>query len=536
VRWKNELSFVSFVPSYLGLGGILALSRSATLYGLEVPAPGLNLDLKPALTSGVRTDHTVQPAVTNKGESDFSFDAKYGVTKSLTADFTYNTDFAQVEDDQQQVNLTRFNLFFPEKREFFLEGQGIFAFAGNGANAQGATTTTTPFLFFSRRIGLNNGKPVPIVAGGRMTGKQSRYSIGVLNIESDDDAGTASRPTNFTVLRLKRDLHLRSSIGALYTRRSVATLGPGAGETFGVDAHYSLAPSWTIDAYAARTRTESLVGNDWSYQGRYDYNTDRYGADLEHTLVGRDFNPEVGFVRRTDFRRDFAQFRFSPRPAKGHWPTVQKFAYTGYFDYFTTVAGRLDTRQESGEFDINFYNSDKFTSKYTATYEFIPVPFAIATGVLVPVGGYDYQSVLTSYLLGTQHKIAGTVSYEDGTLYGGTKRTISFATGRVDLSARLAVEPAVSMNWVSLPFGSFTSHVLSAKPTLAINPRTFVSVLVQYNSALRLVSSNARLRWEYRPGSEIFVVYNDSRDTAGSAVTGLVTRAVLVKFNHLFRY
>ena len=537
VRWKNELSFVSFVPSYLGIGGILSLSRSGTLYGLEVPPLGLNLDLKPSVIGGVRTDRTVQPAVTNKRQTDFSFDAKYGVTKSLTADFTYNTDFAQVEDDQQQVNLTRFNLFFPEKRDFFLEGQGIFTFAGISNNAGfAAGNNNTPIPFFSRRIGLDNGRPVPIIAGGRMTGRAGRYSIGLLNIESDEDAVTAVRATNFSVIRLKRDLHRRSSIGTLYTRRSLATRDPGAGETFGVDAHYSLSPSWTADAYAARTRTEGLLGNDWSYQGRYNYNTDRYGGDLEHTVVGRDFNPEVGFVRRTDFRRSFAQFRFSPRPAKGHWQSVQKFTYTGGFDYFTNVAGRLDTRQSYGQFDINFYNSDKVTTKYTGTYEFIPRPFAIASGVSVPVGGYDYRSVLTSYLMGSQHKISGNVSYEHGTLYGGTKRTIGYSMGRIELSYRFAVEPSVSLNWVNLPFGVFTSNGISVRPTFMVNPRMFISALVQYNSATRVVSTNARLRWEYQPGSEIFLVYTDSRDTRASGFPELATRAVLVKFNHLFRY
>lgn len=535
VRWKNETSWISFIPSFFGFQGIFYVSRGATLYGLEVPPPGLNLDLKPSVVGGIRTDRAATPAVTNQRQTEFSFDAKYGVTKSLTADFTYNTDFAQVEDDQQQVNLTRFNLFFPEKRDFFLEGQGIFAFAGNGSNVFGANATTTPFLFFSRRIGLSNGRPVPIVGGGRLTGRSGRYSIGLLNVESDDDALTASRATNFTVIRLKRDLHRRSAVGAIYTRRSLATLGPGAGETFGVDARYSLSPSWGVDTYAAQTRTEGLKGNDWSYQGRFDYNADRYGGDLEHTVVGSNFNPEVGFVRRTDFRRSFASFRFSPRPARRHWQAVRTFSYIGSFDYFTTVAGRLDTRAASAEFDINFQNSDRISTKYVRTFEFIPRPFAIASGVSVPVGGYDYQSVLTSYFIGNQRKISGTASYEHGTLYGGTKRTVGYF-GRVELAAQFALEPSLSVNWVNLPFGVFRSDVLSTRSTFTFNPRMFISALIQYNSASRLFNTNARLRWEYQPGSEIFVVYTDSRDTRASGFPELATRALLFKFNHLFRY
>jgi len=216
VRWKNEWSYLTRVPAYIGQRGLFATSLAATLEGLEPPPAALNLEIKPYGISGARTDRAARPP--NKIDNfdrDWGVDAKYGITKSLTADFTYNTDFAQVEDDTQQVNLTRFNLFFPEKREFFLEGQGIFAFGGS----TGSTNSNTPVLFFSRSIGLNNGRPAPIVGGGRLTGKTGAYSIGLLNIQSDDDEASGARATNFSVVRLKRDIFRRSYAGVLYTRR-----------------------------------------------------------------------------------------------------------------------------------------------------------------------------------------------------------------------------------------------------------------------------------------------------------------------------
>src|SRR5258706_3778972 len=181
VRWKNEWSFLSAPPAYLSLRSIIATSLAATMVGLKVPESRPMMELKPYGISGLRTDLNASPSFTNKRDKDWGTDAKLGVTKGLTLDLTYNTDFAQVEDDTQQVNLTRFNLFFPERREFFLEGQGIFAFggvtqmgAGGGGGGGGSglglgvNNTNTPVMFFSRRIGLNNGPPVPIAGGGRL--------------------------------------------------------------------------------------------------------------------------------------------------------------------------------------------------------------------------------------------------------------------------------------------------------------------------------------------------------------------------------
>ena len=332
VRWKNETSFLTLVPAFLGNTGMWAVSLAATMVGLEVPASGKNLEIKPYAITGLRTDRDASPPFTNEGDGDVGFDVKYGLSKSLTLDVTYNTDFAQVEDDLQQVNLTRFNLFFPERRDFFLEGQGIFGFGGVGVSAGGggiSVTNNTPVLFFSRRIGLSNGRPVPIRGGGRVTGKAGAYSIGVLNIQSDQEIAADARPTNFSVVRVKRDLFRRSNIGVLYTRRDETQGDRGTGETFGIDALYSASRSVNFNGYVARTRTPAVRSDDASYLGHFDYNTDRYGAQLEHLYVGGGFNPEVGFLRRTDFTRQYAEARFSPRPARTHMKAVRRFVYHG---------------------------------------------------------------------------------------------------------------------------------------------------------------------------------------------------------------
>ena len=332
VRWKNETSYLTRVPAFLALRGLLASSLAATMVGLELPPSGRNIEVKPYAIATVGSDHIATPSGIYTGDGEFGVDVKYGLTKGMTLDLTYNTDFAQVEDDLQQVNLTRFNLFFPERRDFFLEGQGIFMFAGiSSIGGEGGASNNTPVMFFSRRIGLENNRPVPIVGGARVTGRVGAYSIGVLNLQAGEDAAAAARPTNFTVLRIKRDISGRSNIGAIYTRRAETDgdAGPGAGETFGVDALYSASRSLNVNAYLARTRKPGVRGNDASGLLRLDYNTDRYGAQLEHLSVGANFNPEVGFLRRSDFRREFAMARFSPRPARTHMTAFRQFSYQG---------------------------------------------------------------------------------------------------------------------------------------------------------------------------------------------------------------
>ena len=537
VIWKNEFTFLAPVPAFLAGNGIYAASLNATMVGLEAPASGRNLEIKPYAISGLRTDHNAKPVFANQGDGDVGVDVKYGLTKSLTLDVTYNTDFAQVEDDVQQVNLTRFNLFFPERRDFFVEGGGIFAFGGVLTGAQGASSVgDTPVLFFSRRIGLSNGQLVPIVGGGRMTGKVGDYSIGVLNIQSRDEPAATARPTNFSVVRVKRDLFGRSNVGALYTRRDETSGGAGVGETFGVDALYSASRSLNVNAYIARTRTPGGQRHDSSHFGRFDYTADRYGLQLEHLSVGANFNPQIGFLRRTDFRRESALVRFSPRPARTHMKAVRRFVYQGNIEYLENGAGRVDMRETEGLFQLEFLNTDILAVNHARTFEFIPRPFAIASDVTVAVGGYDYQSSRVSYSLGQQRSFSGTLSYQQGSLYGGTKRTVGLSGGRLELSSQLAVEPITSINWVRLPWGDFTSAVVSGRITYALSPRMFVSALVQDNSSTKTLALNARLRWEYHPGSELFVVYSDGRDTAPKGLPELMNRAFIVKINRLFRF
>ncbi|MGQ0734343.1 MAG: DUF5916 domain-containing protein [Acidobacteriota bacterium] len=532
-RWKNELSLLRRIPAGRGMQSVMQASLAATVVGIEAPAGGRNLEIKPYAISELTTNAAATPPVSNALSANAGLDVKYGLTENLTADFTYNTDFAQVEADEQQVNLTRFSLFFPEKREFFLENQGTFSFGGVPTTGMQAGTTEAPVLFYSRRIGLDRGLAVPIEAGGRVTGRAGRYSIGVLNIQTGRADASGSPPTNFSVVRLKRDLLRRSSVGLLATARSDMPGGPGLNLAYGLDGTFGFFNDLAINTYWARTRTEGLDGDDTSHRVQLDYAGDRYGVQVEHLAVGDHFNPEVGFLRRDDMRRTFGQLRFSPRLVQHQ--SIRKLSWMGSLAYVENGAGHLETRQQSGEFAVEFQNSDRFNLTYTANYEVLPRPFPIARDVTLPVGAYRFDILQAGFSLGQHRTLSGNLVAEVGSFYDGRKTSVSFSRGRLNVTPAFSMEPSYSVNWVDVLAGAFTSHLVGSRLTYTRTPLMFVSALVQYSSASNTVAANVRLRWEYRPGSEVFVVYNEERDTGVSGFPVTANRSFIIKINRLFR-
>ena len=542
IRRKNEWVHLTPLPTVMGGSqGFFRISAAATLVGLELPPASRNIELKPYGIARSTTDRVVSPAVNNKGEGDIGIDAKYGITANLTADFTYNTDFAQVEVDEQQVNLTRFSLQLPEKREFFLEGRGIFSFAtfpttGSGGGGGGASTSSTPLLFYSRRIGLNSGRVVPIQAGGRVTGKVGKFSLGLLNIETDDAAVSTTPKTNFSVVRVKRDVLRRSAIGVMLTNRSESTARPGrSNQGYGLDGTFNFFNDLTAGGYYARTHIDGVDGDDESYQARVDFSPDLYGVQFERVKVGDAFNPEVGFLRRRNFERTYGELRYSPRPKriKG----VRQVTMTANVEYIEgSTSGQMESRQQSARINVERENSDQFSIEGGTNFEFLPGAFNVARGVNIAPGGYNFNDFTARYAFGQQRRASGTVSFQKGQFYDGHITALTVSGARVSVTTRLSVEPSVSLNDVSLPAGDFTTTVLRARSDYAFTPQMFMSGLVQYGSNERLFSSNLRFRWEYQPGSELFVVYTDERDTFPSGFPELRNRAFVVKVNKLLRF
>ena len=341
MKWKNEFSYLSLVPAALGTQGVSRMASAATVVGLETPAGSRNLELKPYAVAAATSTRTAG-GLDDDLDGNAGFDFKYGLTRGLILDATVRTDFAQVEEDLQQVNLTRFSVFFPEKRDFFIEGQGIFDFGGVQA---GNSPGDVPLLFFSRQIGLSQGQAVPVLGGGGSPAAPGAYSIGALDIQTDDAPEAGAVSTNFSALRLKRNVLRRSNIGMMATRRGPGLAGGvspdrDAAYSAGVDATLLFFKSINFTGYYARTRNPDAAGRTaeaTSYRGRFDYTDDRYGAAAEHMLIDAAFRPEVGFVRRPNMRRSFGQLRFSPRPRRS--AVVRKLTWQASLDYVTDARG-----------------------------------------------------------------------------------------------------------------------------------------------------------------------------------------------------
>ena len=549
VRWNNESTFLSAVPQSWGRRGMAKVSSGGTLVGIETPTRLRNFEMKPYVLGSVITNTLAQPPVDNDGNGEFGADAKWAITQSVVADFTYNTDFAQVEDDEAQVNLTRFSLFFPEKRQFFLEGQDYFNFGagnvggGGGGGGRGGGNDPAPLVFYSRRIGLSNGIAVPILGGGRLLGRGKGFQVGALQMRTEDSPLAEAAATDFTVLRLNRDVLKRSRVGVIATRRSPgATIGVDSNYAYGADAAFNFYQNVSVTGYWAKTAGASGASGasgaagteEQSYRGAYNWNADAAGLQAEHLYVGDNFNPEVGLVRRSAFRRSYGQARYSPRPKNVRG--VRKLFFEGSLDYYENTAGAVESREAQGTFRVELTSSDQVNAEFTDAFEHLDAPFTVAPGVTVPVGDYSFQQVRASWQMSASRRVSGFFSVAGGEFYGGTLREVSWR-GRAEVSSSLSVEPQFSLNHVDTPYGVGDTNVIGARATYTVTPRMFVSALLQYQSAAKTATSNVRFRWEYQPGSELFVVYSDGRDTDHIGFPPpILNRSVVVKLTKLFRF
>ena len=535
IRRLNEASYFTELPISAALGnslvaGMWRISEAGTLTNLEVPPNNFNLEIKPYGLGTVTTNRQVTPEINDDFDSEAGVDIKFGITNNLTADFTYNTDFAQVEVDERQVNLTRFNLFFPEKREFFLEGRGNFDFTQ-------PRNLDIPTMFFSRRIGLEQGQIVPIEVGGRLTGKIGDFDVGALSIGTDGSGLDGIESTQFSVLRLKRDVLSRSRVGVILTDRSESLTGIGSNSLYGVDGQFNFMTDFEISGFATKTDTDGLKGEDLSYMANFDYNGDRYGVRSGYLVVEENFNPEMGFKRRSNFKQYEGNLRFSPRITSSE--SIRRLVFqAGTESYWSASFDDLETREHELSFTTEFEEGDELEFSVTDQFEMLRVPFRIAPGVILQPGDYDFTSYEASYRWGTQRKFSGTLSLRMGDFWSGENNAISFSGGRIELSPQLSIEPSYALNKVELPEGDFRTELGRFRVTYTISPRMYFSGLVQYDSRASSFSTNFRFRWEWAPGSELFVVYSDDRDTdpfMNPSSMQLRNRGWAIKINRLFQ-
>ena len=431
--------------------------------------------------------------------------AKVGITPSLTAEFTANPDFGQAEVDSQVVNLSRFSVFFPEKRDFFLENSGIFLFGRAEANQ----------LFFTRRIGLTErGAPVPIDYGAKLTGKVGRYNIGFLQVQTRK-LGDSSTPfhvprAQFTVARVKRDIFERSSIGAMFVNRqgAISAQGTSYNRAAGIDAEFNLTDHYQIRAFLMGTATPGVRSSFLS--GRVDsrFENDLFRFITVYEDIGSNFNPEVGFVERNGIHQYFGQAAYTPRPK--FIPYVRQMEFETQIEYYTDRAGKLATRQTELSWDTVFKNSSEFFFRPIEDInDVLTEPFEIRRGSVIPAGTYHFNRPRVSFTSDTSKRIVFTGRYKWGDFYSGKRDEIS---GGITFrpNAHLLFDFSDSFNKVRLAQGNFTTNLLVGRVNYNFSRKLLTSALMQLNSAARVSAVNIRLRYIYRPNSDFFIIYNQS--------------------------
>ena len=533
IRRKNEQVFLSPVPRGYNLNRV---SVAGKLNGLALPT---RRDLKfiPYVAGAVNDDQTLRTDTVRR-DADVGLDMKWGVRAGLTLDVTVNTDFAQVEADEQQVNLTRFPLFFAEKRPFFLENAQLFQL-GQPQSID---------LFFSRRIGLlGTGEPVDIVGGARLSGKFGGFNVGLLNMQTDSavnrfDGSTIAPANNFTVLRLQREAG-RSNFGAMYVGRQ----GNGSraadndfNRAYGVDLGWQATRNGRLFAFLARTDSpESKGGSDYAGRAAYTYTHPSWTAGGGYAQVGDAFNPEVGFLRRRAYRSAEGRFNLTYQPKQ--WPWIRRIQPHTNFTVFTNLQNELES--SSGHwhfFDIQTRTGARFGYLIETQQDRPRRPFTVyqdVTGrrVVIPAGEYAWTRGVFEGHTNLSAPVSASLLHRVGSYYDGDYHGWSLTVG-LRAGARLLSEIGWNRDDITLPGGGFRNDLVPLKISYAFTSLASIQGLLQYNRQASTFSSNVRLALLNRSGTGFFLVYNDRRDTSAFTADELLGRSVIAKYTRLFDF
>ncbi|MFD2098563.1 carbohydrate binding family 9 domain-containing protein [Flagellimonas iocasae] len=493
------------------------LSLAGSLTGMNLRNPG-NLKLIPYVLGQYVNDKAMDETETN---FDAGADVKYSITPSLTLDLTYNTDFAQVEVDDQQVNLDRFNLFFPEKRAFFLENAGQF-----GVGSPGEVD-----LFFSRRIGIGeDGSLVPIIGGARLSGKVGQTNVGFLSMFTDDVAEASIEKNNFTVGRVNHNFGgTRSSLGGIFiSREGLGEMDDDYNRVYAMDGKWGIGNKAEITGFVAKSVTPGIEDNDHAFKilGNYDWNGWRLNAG--YTEVGEGFNPEVGFLQRTAFRKpEFLVFKTHRFKDAGKLleirPHVSYRGYWNFDDQLITSFLHVDNHWvfKSG---LEIHTGINFTA------EQVFEDFTISD-VTVPVGYYNNEEL--QLVITTNPNTA--LSFDTRTIIGGYfngHQITNSGTAKYRIGDRFNSSLTMSHSDIQLDTGNLTALVGGLRLSYSFTPRIFVQSLIQRNNVSNITSVNARFGWLQNANTGLFVVFNVVKDD--DLIDALDNQTFTIKYTHRF--
>ncbi|NNE35298.1 MAG: carbohydrate binding family 9 domain-containing protein [Rhodothermales bacterium] len=505
INRKNERSIwppigLEFGSSFTALA---AVSQYGTLKGLKNVRRGKNIEIKPYVIVGaqkLREDLAIEET-----ESDFTqdlgVDIKYGISSNLTLDLSVNTDFAQVEADNVQLNLTRFNLFFPEKREFFLERSGLFEH-GNSRSTQ---------TFFSRRIGLSED----ILAGARMTGQIGRFSVGVLNIETGQKIGElfGGPSSNNTVARVRTGLFPRATAGAIFTN---IQRGSDYNRAAGVDAQYRFWSASEFNAWFTSVSDSDPGQDDVAGYAGLQIRNDQGGVRGSFTSVGENFNPALGFVRRRNMRRYFLNGEYTPIVNIAALPMIRRLNVEAEGDYIEGQNGEKQSTEFGLQALANFNRRDNVQLGFSRAFERLDGDFSIRPDAVIPAADYTFNRFSVAGETDSSRRLFGFARVSTGKFFNGNRTDVG---GRVGFrqSRHLNVEVGVDHSIIDLPIvnGDFAATTVSMSLLGGLNRKLFAKGLVQYDNFSRNVQANIRIDWIHTPGSDLFLVFNTSYHLTG---------------------
>ncbi|MGE0447028.1 MAG: DUF5916 domain-containing protein, partial [Vicinamibacterales bacterium] len=494
----------------------LQVSEAGELASIGAASQGLGLDIRPFLAGS-------QLHLGRTGTNDFNgkpgVDVFYNITSSLKLSATVNTDFGETEVDARTINLTRFSVLFPEKRSFFLEDAGVFTFASTGPTPAAGIpgTGAEVFPFFSRQIGLLNGREVPVDVGLKFTGKAGRTDIGVLDVRTGDfdvDGRDSLGAKNLFVGRVKRNLFEQSYIGAVITDGNPAL--PTAGRTVGADLRLATSRflgasrNFVVDAYGVRSVNEDRRGRDWSYGMSAYYPNDKYSAQVVIREIQENFRPAMGFVQRDNVRLFRAAFSYNPRPR--NFLNLQQMFHDFYYTQFTNLTtGEL----ESADFymtvlDWHVNTGDNFHGllDVNRVYERLFEPFTISPGVILPVGEYRFTRFKSNlFNTAARRNLSGNLTITWGDYWSGTAEQVT-AGVTFKIPPRFTLSLNTNQTFAKLPEGHFTARIYTSTINYTQSPRLAVSNLVQFDNRSKNLGWQGRLRWTIRPGDDVFFVVN----------------------------
>jgi hypothetical protein len=521
VRWArraNETSTWAPVPRQFSHYNV---AYAGALGGIANATPGRNLQVKPFVTGNVGRDAAGTPW---DGDGDGGIDMKWGITSSLLLDATWRTDFSQVEADEQQINLTRFSLFFPEKREFFLESPTAFQIGLVENNNETARRELLPF--FSRRIGLSaRGQPIPVVGGLRLTGRPGRQTVGLMAMRTEDVEGDPG--DTFVAARVGRELTPTASASAFYFGRE--STGPDPFNRVG-GAEFRLRPRRTVEleAFGMYSSTAARPGG-FAGRGSLRVDGNAHRVRLGYVHVADTFQHDLGYVRRRGIGTLFSHYTRVMRPATSRG-RVREYTVGGQFE--ATADDRLSrslTRIGGLTAGMLFYSGAEIKTWANSTFERIDDSFGIGPTLTVEPGTYQFEDAGVRLESNPSATLSGAIEAAGGEFWDGRQRALSGSL-RLRFSANLAASATLARSVVDLPAGSFTGDLVGLRLDWSFTPRMFLNAFVQYNGEADTWLSNIRYNLIHRPLSDIYVVWNETRSP------GVTRRALLLKYTHLLSF